>query len=438
MLEQSSSELGAAIKAARRARGWTQKNLADQLNLASGWGTCTPNDVYRWETGRRTPNEWLPHLAAVLELVLRPPQGTMQLAGATPIGAPVSAEDDPMKRRTLGLVGATALAALPLRGQRVVEALDVVLQGSPAAMTDSLNDLIEHYSLAICSAPPDVVYDEVFSVRSYANEILKGSRRVSQHKDISLAVGWLSCLLGIAACDSGAHAAANVWCADAERRSEEAGHPELAGWAVLTRSMIAYYQGQPRQSILLASKGQDVTSMGTAAHAKLAAQEMRAAAMVGDIARVENARRYAAKAMSCLPSGSQRAGVFSIALGEEPPYTATSLMLLGRFKESVGATKRVLQTCYQSEAQERGEHASGYARALLILGLAHAGNGDLDEAVSAGHAALAGKRTAWPTLTLAGKLDQALERNFANAHQVEHYRARYLESSHLLLAPSGE
>ncbi|MBC2873791.1 MULTISPECIES: helix-turn-helix domain-containing protein [Streptomyces] len=438
MLTKPPSDLGPVIKAARRVRGWTQKNLADQLNQASGWGTCTPNDVYRWETGRRTPNEWLPYLAAVLELDLSPHQGTMTPTGTAPVSAPVIAEDDPVKRRALFLAAA-ALAVLPSsRGQRVVEALNVVSQGdSPRVLADSLNELINHYSSTICSAPSDVAYDEVFAVRSYANAILKASP-VSERKDISLSIGWLSCLLGIAACDSGAHAAAQVWCADAEHRSAEAGHPELAGWAVLTRSMIAFYQGQSQQAFLLASKGRHATSVGTVVHAKLAAQEMRAAAMAGDTSRVEKARRNAAQAIACLSRDIQQAGAFSIAPGEEPPYTATSLMLLGRFKEAVAATKRVLQTCYQPEAQPRGGHAPGYARALLILALAHAGNGDLDEAVAAGHAALAGKRTAWPTLTLAGKLDQALERNFSTAQQVQHYRARYLEASHRLLAPYEE
>ncbi|WP_367137073.1 MULTISPECIES: helix-turn-helix domain-containing protein [Streptomyces] len=445
MLTMPPSELGAVIKAARRKRGWTQKNLADQLNRVSGWGTCTANDVYRWETGRRKPGEWLPHLATVLELDLRPPLAltgeTMPLAGNIPYGTPVSVEDDPMKRRALFSMSAAALATLSLgRGQRVVEALDVVNQDSPGSVADNLSELIDHYSLAICAAPPDAAYDEIFAVRSYVSEILKGSRKVPQHKDISLHVGWLSCLLGIAACDAGDHAAAHIWCADAERRSQEARHPELAGWAVLTRSMIAFYQGQPRQSVLLASKGRDATAMGTSVHAKLAAQEMRAAAMAGDVSHTEAARRYATKALVRLAPGSKETGAFSIAPAEEPPYTATSLLLLGQFRESVSATNRVLQTHYQHEARKRGEQPSGYARALLILGLAHAGSGNLDEAVSAGHAALAGKRPAWPTLALAGKLDRALERDFANAQQAEEYRVRYLEATHRLqlLAPTGE
>jgi tetratricopeptide (TPR) repeat protein len=318
------------------------------------------------------------------------------------------------------------------RDQRVVQALDVMSNDSPGVIADSLSELIDHYALTICAFPPAHVYDELFMVRSYANRILNSAGVVRRRKDMTLATGWLSCLLGIAACDMGAHAAAHVWCADAERRSQEARHPELAGWALLTRSMIAFYQGQPRQSVALASRGQNATSMGAVVHAKLAAQEMRAAAMASDAGGMERARRYAAKAAAKLPSGVKTAGAFSIALAEDPPYTATSLMLLGRFQEAVSATNRVIQTVYQPEARQRGEHPSGYARALLILGLAQAGTGDLDEAVSAGHAALADNLPAWPTVVLAGKLNQVLERDFADARQSAEYHARYLEvANHL-------
>jgi hypothetical protein len=219
-----------------------------------------------------------------------------------------------------------------------------------------------------------------------------------------------------------------VWCTDSQRRSHEAGNPEPAAWALLTRSMIAYYQGQPRQSLTLAARGRAGVPLGSVVHAKLAAQEMRAAALAGDAARMTEARTHAAKAMARLPA-VRPTGVFSMAAGEDPPYTATSLMLAGDFGEAVTATNRVIQAAYQLESRQRGANPSGYARSLLILGLAQAGNRRLDDAVAAGHEALSGSRLAWPTLVLAGQLDRVLARDFVGCRQAREYHARYLEAA---------
>jgi transcriptional regulator with XRE-family HTH domain len=337
-----------------------------------------------------------------------------------------------------------ATAMSPDQGRRVIQALDVIGNDRLGDLADSLAGLIDHYALTICALPPADVYDELLAVRSHASGIIEHAGFAPQRTDLVAATGWLSNLLAVAACDMGEHAAARVWCSDAERRSQDARCPELAAWAVLTRAMIAYYQGQPRQSVTLAAKGREAVPIGTVIHAKLATQEMRAAAMVGDAARMTDARSYAAKAIAELSPDAKVTGAFSIALGEDPPYTATSLLLIGRFREAVSATNRVIQTVYQPEARQRGEHPSGYARSLLILGLAQAGVGRLDEAVAAGHSALAGSRPAWPTMVLAGKLDQVLARDFADARQSEVYHARYLDATshptghHLQLPSSSE
>ncbi len=313
------------------------------------------------------------------------------------------------------------------KGQRVVQALEVMSNDSASTLPMVLGELIDHYTRTICSMPPAEVYDELLTVRTHASRFLDAALSESQRREITLSIGWISCLLGIAACDMGAHAASYVWCGDAERRSQEVGHPELSGWAVLTKSLIAFYQGRAHESVALALRGQSDTSPGTMVHAKLATQEMRAAAMAGDGDRTERARRYAAQEIARLPGDVKTSGAFSISPGEDPPYTATSLMLLGRHAEAVSATKSVIQTLYRPEAQQRGEHPSSFARALLILGLAQAGAGNLDEAVAAGHEALAGSRPAWPTVTLAGKLNRVLEREFPGALQVEGYRTIYME-----------
>ena len=147
-------------------------------------------------------------------------------------------------------------------------------------------------------------------VRSFAGSLL-GDKESRRHADVVVTAGWLSALLAISATDLGDHPAALVWCTDTERRGNDAGHPELAGWAALTRALIAYYQGQAEQSASCAAQGQHVSAPGTVVHAKLAAQEMRSRAMLGDTAGIAEARRKAtasAGAPRCARSSSHEPG----------------------------------------------------------------------------------------------------------------------------------
>ncbi|MFI9552766.1 hypothetical protein [Nonomuraea endophytica] len=310
-------------------------------------------------------------------------------------------------------------------------------------MVDSLSELVDHYTQTIGALPPAAVYDELLTVRSYANGLLTHAGHARPRTDLVVATGWLSHLLAVAACDMGEHAAARVWCSDAERRSVEARYPELAGWAALTKAMIAWYQGQPRQSATLSARGQSVAAQGTVVHAKLASQEMRSAAMAGDIDGMHRSRQRAVAAIAALPADVPTSGARSIALSDDPPYTATSLLYVGRYQEAVTATNRVIETIYRPEARQRGEHPSGYARSLLILGLAQAALGRLDESIAAGYAALSGQRPAWPPMVLADKLDKVLTQQHQGAPQTAEYHARYQEAlsaptRHQLLLPKSK
>ncbi|TMR00146.1 hypothetical protein ETD83_17565 [Actinomadura soli] len=430
----------------RTRHGWGKWDMSRQLFAASGIMSpetkrvkALARQISRWEAGQVCPWSWGDAIADLFGIdpdeLLPPPPEKAARTGAR--------HDDPdddwgqvseLLRRVFMKRG-IAVTALPALGQgqgrRVVQALDILGGDHHGAIADGLGQLIDHYALTICALPPTEVYDELLAVRAYAKQVHERAATSARTADLSLASGWLSHLLAVAACDMGEHAAARLWCSDAERRSEEARHPDLAAWSVLTRAMIAFYQGHAHLSAALAACGQQTAPVGTVVHAKLASQEMRAAAMVGDDDRMTRARRHAATAISALPYGVPETGVFSIALAEDPPYTATSLLLAGRPQEAVTATRRVIGTVYRPEARQRGEHPSGYARSLLILGLAHAQVRQLDQAVAAGHDALGGSRPAWPTMVLAKRLDRVLAENFAGARQAADYRARYLEASTL-------
>ena len=91
---------------------------------------------------------------------------------------------------------------------------------------------------------------------------------------------------------------------------------------------------------------------------------------------------------------------------------------------------------YRPQARAPWDQPTNYARTLLILALAAAGLGDLDQAVTAGTAALDCGRVVWPTMVLAGKLDQALARRFPDAPSATDFHARYLDAGTRLALPA--
>ena len=319
-----------------------------------------------------------------------------------------------------------------------VEALQVAMTGDPAGPdigADGLAELVQHYAHALAVAPSAAVYGELLSARSFAGTLL--GRSAPRHRpDLTVTAGWLSSLLAISAADLGDHAAAVIWCADTERRGRDASYPELLGWAALTRSLIAWYQGDPLASAAAARRGQADGQPGSVAHAKLAAQEMRCRAMLGDAAGMADARRRAAAAMAQLGPPTPAASVYSVPQAEDPPYTATSLLLAGRYAEAAQMTRRIIEVAYRPQARAPWDQPTNYARTLLILALAAAGLGDLDQAVTAGTAALDCGRVVWPTMVLAGKLDQALAHRFPDAPSATDFHARYLDAGTRLALPA--
>ena len=227
-----------------------------------------------------------------------------------------------------------------------------------------------------------------------------------------------------------------MWCSDTERRGRDARFPELLGWAAFTRALIAYYRGDPHRSADAARSGQLQAPVGSVVHAKLAAQEMRSLAMLGDAGGMAQAKRRAADAMDRLRRPAGMTGVYSIPHDVDPPYTATSLLLVKKYRDAAETTGRLIEAAYGTQSQARGDRPTNYARMLLILGLAAAGLGEMDEAAAAGAAALECGRVVWPTMVLAGKLDRSLAHKAPGATHTADYHGRYIDAATRLALPA--
>jgi len=371
---------------------------------------CNPGHISSLRSGRARPS---PGLAAILDA---------RLAAA-------------------GALERAARSTVPARPRgtksRAVEALRVVMSGGSDGLgvaADGLTGLVHHYAHALAVTPSAALYGEMASARSFAGKLLDDGQP-RQRADMTVIAGWLSSLLAISAADLGDHGAAVVWCTDTERRATDSGHPELAGWASLTRALIAWYQGDPARSAFLARQGQARTRPGTAAYAKLAAQEMRSAAALGDTAGMSAARRRAAAAMGQLTADAAVSGVFSVLRDDDPPYTATSLLLAGRPAEAADMTRRILRTAYSPDRRPAGTQPTNYARTLLILALSAAGLGEVDEAAAAGAAALDCGRIVWPTMVLAGRLADTLDLRSPGSAHATGFRSHYADAGTRLALP---
>jgi transcriptional regulator with XRE-family HTH domain len=431
-------EMGRRLRELRKRRRMTQVVLADFAGMS-------PSMLSMIETGARPLNRYADVLA--LASALRVPPSDI-VPGLRSADAP-STGFHPKGARAEGVTAVIAArsASGRQRGRairssglsRAVEALQVTMSGNGDGLDiaeDGLAELVGHYAHAVAVVPSVAVYDELVGARSFAGTLLDRGGR-ARRPDLAVTTGWLSSLLAISAADLGDHAASVMWCADTERRGRDAGVPELLGWAALTRSLIAWYQGDPVRSAAAARQGQAEAIAGTVARAKLAAQEMRCLAMVGDMAGMSAARRGAAAAMSQLGPSAPVSGIYSVPRAEDPPYTATSLLLAGRYGEAAEMTRRIIATTYSSGTRVPTGQPTSYARTLLILALAAVGLGEIDEAAAAGMAALESGRVVWSTMVLAGKLDQSLAVKSPGSAHAADFRARYIDAGMRLALPAA-
>ncbi|MGV9272646.1 helix-turn-helix transcriptional regulator [Streptomyces griseosporeus] len=94
------SSIGANIRRERERLGWSQARLAGEVCRAAGvqGEPVGRQEISRWETGKRTPREWLPFLAAALGVtvdVLKAPESPAKpplptLADFLPEGDPLA------------------------------------------------------------------------------------------------------------------------------------------------------------------------------------------------------------------------------------------------------------------------------------------------------------------------------------------------------------
>ncbi|MFE6358045.1 helix-turn-helix domain-containing protein [Streptomyces rochei] len=184
--------VGELVRRLRLARGWSQRRLAEALAEAAPVRVPpTRNDVSRWEIGTRSPREWLPFLAQVLQV----PREMLEMAKAVqpvesapsvrsvadllPEGDPLA----PLRARTGRRIGAGQVADLAQRVHGLRLADDVVYG------KDLIGPALRELQAAV------KLYREGVHTEEVGRELLR-------------AIGELAQIAGWVASDAGEHAEA--------------------------------------------------------------------------------------------------------------------------------------------------------------------------------------------------------------------------------------
>ncbi|MEV0191730.1 helix-turn-helix domain-containing protein [Kitasatospora purpeofusca] len=205
--------VGELVRRLRLARGWSQRRLAEALaDAAPGRVPPTRNDVSRWEIGTRSPREWLPFLARVLEV----PREMLEAAKAVQSSGPAPRvltvadflpETDPLSAltaRTGRRIGAGQVADLVHRVHGLRLADDVVYG-------------------------KDLIGPALRELRAAVKLYREGSHTEEVGRELLRAIGELSQIAGWVASDAGEHAEAERIYRLGMSAAREAGDGVLSG-----------------------------------------------------------------------------------------------------------------------------------------------------------------------------------------------------------------
>lgn len=229
--------IGERIRAAREARRpkCSQARLAGELSVAR-WGKTGFLDrqqVYRWETGRRVPTEWLPYIEQVLNLDLtgnNEPQITDTVTSVMLVGG-----TDVDRRQFLAASAAASLAALDLPDPEAITRR--ANRVGPAAVGTGEVTAVRTMTTTLGNAASELGggHARHLAVRYLTVDVqhwLEGRYTERVGRDLFAAASELVHLIGWMARDEGNQGLSQQYQLHAFRLAAEAGENELAATAL--------------------------------------------------------------------------------------------------------------------------------------------------------------------------------------------------------------
>ncbi|MEU6678871.1 helix-turn-helix transcriptional regulator [Streptomyces sp. NPDC046925] len=396
--------VGQTIRRLRKAKRWSQEDLAREVCRAAGVhaGTLTRQEIYRYETGRRTPRTWLPFIAAALGVPVDALEQAAGLPTSTDTGG--SSLTPPYD----GPGTDDDLEALELA--RRVESSDV-----GAETLDRLEAAFDSLAVAYQTAAPSALLREVRRHSDYVTRLLDQRKTLAEHRRLLVIGGWLSLLAATLHVDLKEGSAAASRLRTAALLAQHAEHREIHAWVHETRAWGALIAGDFARAVTLSQSARDIAPRGSSAEIQSQAQEGRAHARLGAKQEAYAAIGRVQRLASTTVMRAQREHHYQYDIDKVTSYEATTLAWIGDPAAEAPAREVIgnLSRGADPTVWPRRAVTAHLDLALTLLSL-----GRLDEATDAAQKAIASRRLPpanfWRALEIvrvveARKLPEALE-----------------------------
>lgn len=386
------------IRALREARGMTQVEAAEQMRQHSDRELPDTEHLLRrwksWESGASKPTQYASIVAATL--------GTVTASLFPPEHVPHSPD----------LLTATGMDTL-----EIVSRLDASEVNS--ATIDGLRITVEALCSSYASQPADELIIESRTWLRRVAELQEQRLSFAQRRETLQLAGWLALLVGCLEYDLGDRRRAESTRQAALKLGTELGSPGIIGWAHEMRAWFALTTGDYRGVITAAEAGA-AASGNHSVGVQLVAQQAKAYARMGrkdDMARsLERGRRL----LEGMPYPDNISNHFVVDPAKFDFYAMDCYRHVGDDQYARTLADEVIRD--RTDFTGREQSPMRIAEAQITLGVAAAREGDLEEAVSHGRQALAGKRKSLPSLAMvADDLATVLRTRYSREAEADSY-----------------
>jgi hypothetical protein len=274
-----------------------------------------------------------------------------------------------------------------------------------SATLDGLRITVDRLCSEYPHLPPDQLLLEGREWLRRITGMLDRRMTLSQHQEMLALAGLLAELVGCVEYDTGAYQLAESTRRAALSLGEEAGAPEVIGWAHEMRAWFALTTGDYR-GVLRAAETGEAQAPNTRAAVQLAAQRAKAWARIGDRRQVEVALDKGRSLLEAMPYPDNLDNHFVVDPAKWDFYAMDCYRILGATGNPGSTENRLAQTYAQDVIRIGTDHDGTerspmrIAEARVTLGVVSARQGDLEGAVTYGRSAIAGPRRSLPSLLM--------------------------------------